>query len=191
MGVPRCTHGRCYPALMIKLFFWSMLGLGFAMATFGIYFIAYSNAARSWPSVEGQIVSVSIRTHSSIHDGRHSGAHRQRSYFPQIRYRWSVAGRSFEGRRYALGEEHEDYAERSEAQRAAAQFAAGTAVEVFYDPADPASAVLDPSQRSGAYVPLPLGLLMLAVGIAGMKKMGRLRTTRNSPTAHTQFDGPP
>lgn len=176
---------------MLKAFFWAILGLGLAMAMFGVYFIAYSNAARFWPSVEGQVVSVSIRTHSSIHDARRSGADRHRTYFPQVRYRWSVAGRAFEGRRYALGEEHEDYAERSEAQRAAARFPAGATVEVFYDPADPASAVLDPSQQAGAYVPLPLGLLMLAVGIAGLRQAGRLRTTRSSPSTRTQTNAPP
>lgn len=169
---------------MLKATFLMLAALGLAMSAFGVHFIVHSSAARSWPSVDGQIVNVAIRTYSSIND-RRSQSGRERSYFPQVTYQWMVGDRSFDGKRYSLGQEHPGYAERSEARDAAKRFPVGGDVKVYYDPADPASAVLDRSLQPGVFVPLPLGLLMLAVGVAGWLGLRRQQagSTRSDATA--------
>lgn len=162
---------------MLKGFFLVMTALGLATAAFGIYFIFYSNEARSWPSVQGEVVGTTVRTYTARAGSVTTSRDRERlrSFYPAITYRWTVDGRSYQGSRYSLGEAHDDYPERAEAEQAAATYPAGGPIAVFYDPADPASAVLDRSQQGGAFVPLPLGLLMLAIGVFGLKKLPQIQ----------------
>lgn len=157
---------------MIKGFFGAIAALGLFFAVFGVYFIFYGFGARSWPSTEGEVMSARVRV-NILTGGTASGrSHREfdRTYYPEITYRWTVDGQVHTGSRWSLGESHPDYRERQEAAAAAADYRTGAPIEVFYDPDDPASAVLDRSLQGGAFVPLPLGLLMLAGGVFGMRK---------------------
>lgn len=163
---------------MLKAFFGTLALLGVALAVFGVYFIWYGIEARGWPSVQGQIVATMVRSHTlgTVPRGLPADQReRARTYYPEVTYRWSVGGQTFTGSRYALGESQEDFSERADAERAAARYPAGQAIEVFYDPADPSSAVIDRSSQSGTFVPLPLGLLMLAMGAGGLLKLPQLR----------------
>jgi len=162
---------------MIKGVFVVLTVLGLAMAAFGVYFILYSNEATSWSSVEGRIVNTMVRTHTTSTPSTAATAaarERLRTYYPSVTYRWTVDGQSYQGSRYSLGQEQDDFPEREDAERAATAFPAGSAIEVFYDPADPASAVLSRSRQAGAFVPLPLGLLILLTGVVGLKYSGRI-----------------
>ena len=94
-----------------------------------------------------------------------TGTSRNR-YYPEITYRWTVDGQSYEGDRYRLGETHEKYLEREAAVVAAGAFKNGMPIPVYYQVDHPSSAVLDPSLSVGVFVPLPLGLLFLASGWA-------------------------
>lgn len=163
---------------MLKGFFLVLTVLGLSMAAFGIYFIGYSNEATSWPSVEGRIVQTTVRAWTPGGTGRAltpSERQRRRRFYPEVTYQWTVNGQSFTGSRYSLGESQDDHAERAEAVEAARRFPAGGPIEVFYDPDDPSSAVLNRARQGGAYVPLPLGLLMLGVGLAGLKYLPQLK----------------
>lgn len=163
---------------MIKGFFLVLSALGLAMAAFGVYFIGYSNDATSWPSVEGRIVQTTVRTWTPRRPGgagTDSERQRRRRFYPEVTYQWAVDGQTFTGSRYSLGESQDDHEERADAVEAARRFPAGGPIEVFYDPADPSSAVLDRSRQGGAFVPLPLGLLMLGVGLAGLKWLPQIK----------------
>ncbi len=157
---------------MIKGFFGVIAALGLFFAVFGIYFIIAGHGARSWPAAEGTIESTSVRVNILL-TGRGSGTdssrEARRTYYPEISYRWMVDGQTYTGSRFALGEEHPDFPDRQDAQGAAKRFPAGGAIDVYVDPEDPSSAVIDRSLKIGAFVPLPLGLLFLAVGIFGLR----------------------
>jgi len=115
----------------------------------------------AWPSVQGRIEQSEVR----------ETAGEQR--LPHLRYRYQVDGQDHEGR-------HVDWAVRRMPREAAealvARYPVGAAVEVFYDPAKPAIAVLEPgsdhNQRlaailggiaAGAF--LLLGLAMIGFGV--------------------------
>ncbi len=150
--------------------------LGLAMAGFGIYFIALGNAARSWPRVEGRVISTRIRIDypTAGTQGTRSQRQRLRQFYPSITYSWTVEGQSYTGSRYQLGTTHEKYDERQEAVKAAARFPAGAPIPVYYEPGNPSQAVLDPRTSAGVYVPLPLGLLILGLGWLGLRHRGAL-----------------
>ena len=104
---------------MIKGFFFLIAVLGLTMAAFGVYFILYSSEATSWPSVEGRIVRTTIGTYTGSTPSTAATAsarERLRTYFPRVTYRWTVDAQSYEGSRYSLGEEQDDFPERAEAE---------------------------------------------------------------------------
>lgn len=82
-------YGPTIISRMIKGIFTVLSFLGLAMATFGVYFMLYGNAAQSWPSVEGRIISVQVRIYISIATStyRSRGERDQlRTYYPQVTY---------------------------------------------------------------------------------------------------------
>lgn len=157
---------------MIKGFFGVIAALGLFFAVFGVYFIIAGHGARSWPAAEGTIVSTNVRVNillagrGSVTD---SSRESRRTYYPEIDYRWTVDGQTYSGTRYALGEAHPDFPDRQDAQEAARSFPPGQTIDVYFDPRDPSSAVIDRSLKLGAFVPLPLGLFFAAFGVFGLR----------------------
>lgn len=157
----------------LVLFLAALFLIGLAMAAFGIYFIVLGNEARSWPEVEGRVISTTIRIERDIaHGPKATRAQREqlRQYYPSVTYGWTVDGKSYTGSRYQLGTTHEKYRERADAKQAAARFPAGSAIPVYYDPGDPSQAVLDRSTSFAVYVPLTLGLFILGTAWAGLRR---------------------
>jgi uncharacterized protein DUF3592 len=124
-----------------------------------------ANAARSWPRVTGWVVrsgvrSATVRVRSSISASRYRTALR---YAPQVIYQYEVEGRRYEGERLHMGDTAMHSGE-AVAERSAARYPVGSQVTVYYDPANPADATLDPRTGWGTRV---LGLVALGVlGIA-------------------------
>jgi hypothetical protein len=145
----------------------ALAAAGVALILFGSWFIIEGDAIDAWPTTDGEVVSVTVRSrvHVSPHGaGSGSTARRTRDYYPSITYRWTIDGQSYTGSRYALGYEHPSFETRQAADAAAAAITAGSRVRVHYDPADPASAVLDREARQVRYIPLLLGLLFAVTG---------------------------
>lgn len=149
--------------MFLKIVFGTMVLIGVLMSGFGIYFIGQGYEAEGWTKVEGRVVSSTIQVDIDIHS-RSAKSEEQRRYCPSITYEWQVDGKTYTGSRYRLGETHEKYKERAEAGAAAARFRTGEPITVYYDKDHPSQAVLDPSLSVGVFVPLPLGLLFLALG---------------------------
>lgn len=157
---------------MVKAAFGGLLLLGLVTALFGIYFIVYGNAAASWPEVQGTVVSATVKSRTSMRRSQTVGQRdRLREFYPSITYRWTVNGQTYTGSRYQLGANAESYyfGERDKAQAEVDAHPVGKSIPVFHDPADPSAAVLVRDTSSGVYVPLPLGLLMMALGGLGLR----------------------
>ncbi|MCB1036765.1 MAG: DUF3592 domain-containing protein, partial [Acidobacteria bacterium] len=158
---------------------------GLLMTGFGAYFIAEGYAAESWTEVEGQIVSARVRVHTDLSSSKHlSRAERERyrRYYPEITYRWTAGEERYTGSRYRLGETHEKYKERTDAEAKAATFVTGAPITVYYDKDHPDQAVLDPSLSVGVFVPLPLGLLILGMGWLLFRYRDALEKAMNAST---------
>ena len=138
---------------------WLMILLGPAMATWGVWFLVEAYTSTSWPSVSGEIARVDVKR--QLDDG---------DYVLRVTYRYVVDGRVHLGQRNNLGDGLSvggAYDTAAIAQAAGAErYPVGSAIEVYYDPDDPANALMSPGARWPTWVPLILGLLFFPAGLA-------------------------
>jgi hypothetical protein len=145
--------------------------------------VVQGRASAEWPAVEGQIVTSRIRKETS----RGSGGY----YRAMIAYRYEVAGKAYEGDRLRfvadarrdLATDSESFGDRREAEYFLQRYARGSRVPVYYDPEDPARAVLIKGEIGGQHASIVvgtilcgLGLLYLLLALAG--RLLRLRLQR-------------
>lgn len=159
--------------------------LGLLLSGFGVSFIADGLQARSWPVVDGRVVSTTVRVDMPTGN---SGATREAReahwrYYPSITYRWVVDGRPHTGSRYQLGTTHPKLRQREEAQAAAARYPVGSTVRVHYNPANPDQAVLETAPSVGIYVPLLFGLVLIAATGFGILRARRVRRAADAAVA--------
>lgn len=96
-------------------------------------------AAAGWPSVPGTVLvsTVQLRVGAAGPEGG-----RSRAYHPVVVYAYTVGGRPYQGQRIFFGDSL-GTGWPGPAQRTAARFPVGATVPVYYDPANPAQAVLE------------------------------------------------
>jgi hypothetical protein len=117
--------------------------------------------AHAWPSVEGTIVDRQARRESNQ-------SHR---YAITATYEYEVQGQRHTGRRHSLAISPVQYVKAisvSEALRHAG-ISVGQKVRVFYDPQNPARAVLDPKVSSSQKV-----LYLAVIGFCGLAFLAAL-----------------
>jgi hypothetical protein len=123
---------------------------GVVLVVFGVYTRVQSLRSRSWPTVTGVItesyVSTSRRSRSS-----------ERSETAHIRYRYAVNGKTYDSDTISYAKGFFDGASTQ-----VSHYPQGSTVPVYYDPRDPASAVLDPGAG-----PTPGLALLAGVGCFG------------------------
>jgi hypothetical protein len=125
-----------------------LLATGVAMVIFGLVgalligigWITHrrAQASQAWPMVLGRVMHAGVR----VSTGGESGT----SYYPDVHYAYDVGGRRYVNGRMVFGG-HTASNSHNAAQRLAARYAAGSVVQVYYDPANPQDAVLE--RRSG------------------------------------------
>lgn len=104
-----------------------------------------------WPRVSGELLDAR----------RVAGA---RGTTLRVRYRYVVGGREYVGERQAIGGAAPFATPEEAGEEVRRRHRPGSAVSVFYDPADPSSAVLEPGVGFLSYVGAILGLSLLALG---------------------------
>lgn len=121
----------------------------FFVLFFGVFFavvitvkLRQVRAAARWPSVPGEIVSSApssgqVTTHHATYDESEDKVE-VRNY-ARITYQYTVAGQPYTCSRLSVGEDLGNDDVEGKLQR----YPVGRAVQVFYDPADPAKAVLE------------------------------------------------
>ncbi|MEZ4700307.1 MAG: DUF3592 domain-containing protein [Rhodothermales bacterium] len=152
--------------------------LGAALLLFGVYFVRTANESASWPRAEGRVDNLLVRW--SISQSERGRVNPHKDYYYVVKYSYEVEGTSYTGTRYSLGNgdhaEGKDFDTEEEARAAGQQrFPVRSAVPVAYDPEDPTMAVLRAGASGATYVPLILGVLFLAVGLALRRASGSLR----------------
>lgn len=138
---------------MISLFSIAAALAGTALVALSLWLRARSSQSRQWPSVEGTVLASRV-------DDTHLEFMK-----PVLRYQYAVDGRSYVGFRVAFS----GYGiSRQSMARLVQPYSLGQQVRVFYDPGNPASAVLDNRGHSdwGYWLLFGLGFCALAFYLA-------------------------
>lgn len=117
-------------------------------------------AAETWLPASGTILSSRVETHRS----RDSKGNTRVSYRPVVNYQYHVMGQSFDGNR--IGFSSGSYGS-AKAEKLIASYPEGAQVNVFYDPSDPAKAVLETKDLSGSTLTI-VGVILLVLGVFGL-----------------------
>lgn len=137
---------------------------GFAMATGGV--VSYLRlrrtavASRHWPKAAGKIVSAVVTAiyERDATDSASSIDRTTKKYRADILYAYRVGPSGFVATAVTLGWTPL-YGFARDAEAVVANYPAGAKVDVYYDPANPEIAVLQPDSRDGVLTPLIFGLI--------------------------------
>ena len=124
--------------------------------------------SRDWPAVQGQVVEsrVDSRTVTKTSDGKRRT---MTEYRAVIRYEYSVGGMNYTGDRLTVERTGYSGKNRGAAENAIKAYPTGSVVFVYYDPNNPAEAVLKPRAAGPAawvLVAAGPGLLVAAILVA-------------------------
>jgi len=117
-----------------------------------------ASASRNWPATTGKIIASGIeprRSHSS------SGGY-STSYYPVVQYQYQVEGRTYLSNRITFGGEV-GYGWTNMAQKQVDHYPPGANVAVFYDPNDPAVAVLERTAGTSSKIFSLIAIIILVI----------------------------
>ncbi|QKC86422.1 DUF3592 domain-containing protein [Mesorhizobium sp. NZP2077] len=153
--------------------------VGFACAVAGglsiVTFLKWREvrAASRWSPTPGKIISsrVEAREVRSSGAGSDSTDSTEIRNFPAITYEYKVGGKTFQSSHYSVQENLGNF----EVAETLARFPRGAAVTVFYNPSDPAKAVIERTMPDGAFkfmvqlsAGLVIGALVLVFSVGGL-----------------------
>jgi hypothetical protein len=152
---------------------WLIMGWTLVLVGVPVFLLAFSayvnaNPAKGWPVTEGVIESSEVGAVSTS-SGRLG---RGLSHFPDVRYRYTVGGKDFTGDKVHLGI---GSALESDAKAVAARYRAGEKASIYYDPGNPAMAVLDPRVQGQTHAALWISGAGSAIGICCLLVFRSLR----------------
>ena len=149
---------------MLSRFGLSLVVLGGIISLFGIYFLYVGNRSLSWPSVEGRLVSSSVKTR----ENNRATIRRGIKYYVSVKYKYDVDGKTYVSSRYSIGggdRASDLYPTRSQAEKQASKlFPPESELTVYYDPKNPGSAILAPGLNLGTFAPLLIGIFFAGMG---------------------------
>ena len=130
--------------------------IGCALSGIGLWLIRWRLRARSWQVVAGRLLNKEIQSVDTSGDVSHVTV---------ARYQYRVGGRDFIGERLRF-----DGQGGSKHTTAEVLFrrlpGVGEAVDVWFDPAEPERAVLDPTLRWSTYLVAALGAIFVLGSLA-------------------------
>jgi Protein of unknown function (DUF3592) len=139
-----------------------LIGLGFlafgvvASGWWGPMWLSAARHTRGYLTTPGVVEAIEVRSQSRTKGGR--------SYGLEVEYRYTVDGQSYQGNRWGAAGQHSS-SSRKHIQGLVDQHPVGSAVEVFYNPADPQQAVLERGGENRAWLIIWLGAGFGALGL--------------------------
>ncbi len=126
--------------------------------------LAVAKASERWPVATGKVLSVSISEGSYVSTETRQTVH---TYLPAIRYTYNVGNHDWEASRIAFGQIL--YYQPAEVEAFKAAHPVEAKLPVYYNPANPAEAVLDRDQSHVTKLALAdFAMLVLGLCIGGL-----------------------
>jgi hypothetical protein len=141
-------------SLGLKIFLGIFGLVGAAIIVCGFVTLFSGLVSLGWSETQGVALSADIKTHSDSDST---------SYEPQVEYSYQVKGVDYRSSRRVIGDYSSGF---GHAKKIIDRYPAGSSVKVYYNPRDPASAVLETGIGGGAWGLLTIGSLFLAFPVA-------------------------
>jgi Protein of unknown function (DUF3592) len=124
-----------------------------------------ARASARWPTAAGTITTADVieEVTEDTSDNDRSTIRKIYRYQVDLRYAYHVGKHDFVGTAENWGWT-EVYGLREVAEKAAGRYAPGQPVIVYYDPAQPGNAVLEPGNRKGSMAPLVFSVIAAGIG---------------------------
>jgi hypothetical protein len=110
-----------------------------------------------WPGTEGTVSATNIRRYND------EGTIR---FAPEINYEYQVAGHTYKSS-VIRPEVHISFLDEAEAKQFLKKYAVGSKLQVFYDPATPAKAVIEPKAAPVLHFVTIMGVISLGFAVVG------------------------
>ena len=157
----------------MKAVSWVLAVLGLLLFAVGMWMLTEAMASKDWPVVEGKVVTPNVvgRLRQAT-----NARHRSLEYIVEVTYRYQVAGRSYQAKRYSLGMGNttaDGFSDRTEARQWISQspYQPGQTVQVYVDPEDPENTVLNAGIQGSTWIPLIIGSLFFLLGFMNHQLM--------------------
>jgi hypothetical protein len=132
--------------------------VGMALTGAGVRFIWKARHSRTWPQTVGLIHLSEVKIDNSG-DGT--------TYQARVRYSYTVDGTNYQAGRVYFGDALFSGL-KAHSDRIVRPYQKGEPITVYYNPRRPREAVLEPGQHWQSLCGLPIGLLLLGMGIVGL-----------------------
>ncbi len=116
-----------------------------------------------WPTVLGKVTEVGVVAEERRDDDDDGRTRITTVYRPDVQYAYVVDGREFHCNAWKWGWTA-FYPDEVSAKAPAARYAVGTSVRVFYNPANPEEAILEPGNKDGRGAQLVFGTMFAVAG---------------------------
>ncbi|QDV15521.1 hypothetical protein Pan153_01350 [Gimesia panareensis] len=123
----------------------------------GLPLLERAKASKEWPTTDGVVLESKIESH-------HSSNSSSSTYSPKVIYRYEVEGQEFKGDTVWFGNDVST-SDRSMSSKTVKKYPVQKNVTVYYDPAEPAVAVLEPGVFKTTYFFYLFGWLFLGLGL--------------------------
>jgi len=157
-----CFQGRFG---MKRIVLWLVLvlfnGCGVLLISSAINHFVTAGASTSWPTVQGEVLSVDVVEEEFKDARRQRGEPITFVYYPEVKYEYTVDGATFQGDKLSVEDFGTD--DRQRALQIAMQYRAGQKVAVYYNAAAHSEALLKPGDSGGALGTLIMGIVFIVV----------------------------
>ena len=155
-GLPR---SKSKPDKNLGILTLALLAAGIGLLAWGGYEIKRAYESRSWPHIQGTITSSDITKETR----RDSNSRHRTTYYPRVKYKYYVDVKYYSCNRIEFG--GVSGGKRSKAKKVVDRYPSGKKVTVYYNPQDPAVAVLKAGFSWGALFAFLGGLIFFGAGI--------------------------
>jgi hypothetical protein len=119
-----------------------------------------AGASQNWASIPGMIYVSKVSESASTDDDGHTRI----AYYPHIEYSYSINGQTYTSKQIAFGGV-QGFNNPVQAQTIVGKYKINSPVQVFFNPQNPAEAVLERVAGGGAKTAQVIGIILLVISV--------------------------